>query len=88
MATLDGTSGTPVAIDGLWGLSFGNGAQGLDVNTLYFTAGISGPDEVESHGLFGSLAPVPEPASIALFAIGFAFVVFVTAKNFRFSSCQ
>ena len=43
-----------LAIDGLWGLEFGNGSTGGDANTLYFTAG---PDE-EMHGLFGMLQPV------------------------------
>jgi uncharacterized protein (TIGR03437 family) len=60
--------GSPIAISGLWGLTFGNGFQatpgaapaGGDANTLYFTAGIAGPDTVESHGLFGTLAPAPQ----------------------------
>jgi hypothetical protein len=43
-----------VVIDGLWALTFGNGKNGGVTNTLYFTAGPNG----ESHGLFGSLAPV------------------------------
>jgi uncharacterized protein (TIGR03118 family) len=49
-----GTRKGPVTIDGLWGLTFGNGGRGGDPNKLYFT---SGPDK-ESHGLFGSLTPV------------------------------
>jgi uncharacterized protein (TIGR03118 family) len=49
---LQDASGKPLAIDGLWGLVFGNGSSG-DVNSLYFTAG---PDD-ESHGLFGKLSP-------------------------------
>ncbi len=44
----------PVSIDGLWGLSFGNGGNAGDANTLFFTAG---PDK-ESHGLFGMLQAV------------------------------
>jgi uncharacterized protein (TIGR03118 family) len=43
----------PLEIDGLWGLTFGNGGRGGTTDTLYFTAG---PDD-EGHGLFGSLAP-------------------------------
>jgi uncharacterized protein (TIGR03118 family) len=43
-----------VEIDGLWGLSFGNGAAAGDVNTLFFTAG---PND-EQDGLFGALQPV------------------------------
>jgi uncharacterized protein (TIGR03118 family) len=52
--------GNPVVIEGLWGLKFGNGGNGGDLDTLYFTAGIPGPppDLVESHGLFGSIKPV------------------------------
>src|SRR5262249_39166472 len=48
--------GEPIAIDGLWALRVGNGGNGGDSNTVYFTAGIFG----ESHGLFGSLSPVVE----------------------------
>jgi len=46
----------PVMIDGLWGLSFGNGAKAGHPGTLYFTAGPGG----EGHGLFGSLDPDPD----------------------------
>jgi uncharacterized protein (TIGR03118 family) len=49
-------SGRPFTVQGLWGLTFGNGAQGGATNVLYFTAGIPGPNGmVEDHGLFGSL---------------------------------
>jgi uncharacterized protein (TIGR03118 family) len=43
--------GSALNIDGLWALTFGNGAANADPNTLYFTAGPNG----ESNGLFGSL---------------------------------
>jgi uncharacterized protein (TIGR03118 family) len=46
-------NGQAIAIDGLWTIKFGNGGNGGDRNTLYFTAGPNG----ESDGLFGSLAP-------------------------------
>jgi uncharacterized protein (TIGR03118 family) len=46
-------SGNPIAIDGLWGLSFGNGHSAGKANWLYFTAGPDG----EAHGLFGVLFP-------------------------------
>ncbi len=49
--------GMPIEIDGLWGLSFGNGGPAGPTNTLFFTAG---PDD-ESHGLFGSLVAVAAP---------------------------
>lgn len=41
--------GREIAIDGLWGLGFGNGASAGPVNALYFAAGIND----ESDGLFG-----------------------------------
>ncbi|MBC8120701.1 MAG: TIGR03118 family protein, partial [Gemmatimonadaceae bacterium] len=43
--------GVPVQVDGLWGLSFGNGESLGRSNYLYFTAGPNG----EEDGLFGSL---------------------------------
>jgi uncharacterized protein (TIGR03118 family) len=50
LGTLRGTSGAPLAIDGLWGLIVGDpGAGGVD--SVWFSAG---PDE-ESHGLLGTL---------------------------------
>jgi len=47
-------SGATLAIDGLWGLAFGNGGPSGPGNTLFFTAG---PND-EMDGLFGSLTPV------------------------------
>jgi uncharacterized protein (TIGR03118 family) len=44
-------SGTPIAIDGLWAIAFGNGSAAGPTNTLYFLAGPSD----EKHGLFGSI---------------------------------
>jgi uncharacterized protein (TIGR03118 family) len=61
LGTMKDSSNSPVAIDGLWGLSFGNGGNGGATDVLYFTAG---PGE-EAHGLFGSIA-VPEPGALAL----------------------
>jgi uncharacterized protein (TIGR03118 family) len=43
--------GTPIAIDGLWAIAFGNGAAAGPTNTLYFLAGPSD----EKHGLYGSI---------------------------------
>jgi len=69
-ATLDGNGefthrgpllsaeGGPLAIDGLWALSFGKGpAANGPTNTLFFTAGPGG----EQHGLFGTLVVAPRP---------------------------
>ena len=54
---LHSAGGGPLVIDGLWALSFGNGAAAGPMHTLFFTAGPDG----ESHGLFGSLLPAPPP---------------------------
>jgi uncharacterized protein (TIGR03118 family) len=48
-----GPSRKAIIIEGLWTIMFGNGGNGGDPNTLYFTAG---PND-EADGLFGSLAP-------------------------------
>ena len=47
-------SNQPITIDGLWGLSFGNGGKAGSATTLYFSAGPNG----ESNGLFGNITPV------------------------------
>ncbi len=57
--------------DGLWGLTFGNGANGGNVNSLYLTAGL----DDESHGLFARIDPVPEPGTLSLLATGLLIIV-------------
>jgi uncharacterized protein (TIGR03118 family) len=52
--TVANTDGNRIAIEGLWGLRFGNGTFG-GPNDLVFTAGIVG----ESHGLLGEITPAP-----------------------------
>ena len=54
---LRGANGQPLTIDGLWALSFGNGAAAGPTNTLFFTAGI----DDEMHGLFGTITPIAGP---------------------------
>jgi len=62
------SQGEVISIDGIWGLTFGNGVALGDANALYFTAG---PDE-ERDGLFGRLnvSAVPELGSAALMLLG------------------
>lgn len=50
---LEGPRDKPIAIDGLWSLTSGNGGSAGNPNTIYFTAGPNG----EKDGLFGSLSP-------------------------------
>jgi uncharacterized protein (TIGR03118 family) len=50
--------GTPLSNDGLWGISFGNGAGSGPSNVLYFTAGPN-----DAGGLYGSISSTPSPAA-------------------------
>jgi uncharacterized protein (TIGR03118 family) len=61
--------GNPISVEGIWGLTFGNGQSLGDANALYFAAG---PND-ETDGLFGRIdvaAQVPQPSTIALFMSG------------------
>jgi uncharacterized protein (TIGR03118 family) len=65
LGTIQNESGDGIVIDELWGLQFGNGVNGGDPGTLYFTAGIG----EEEHGLFGSLKPtLAQATSLIQFA--------------------
>ncbi len=57
--TLQGSSGSPITIQGLWAIEFGNGGSAGDSSYLYFTAGIF--NNGVAAGLLGSIAP---PAQI------------------------
>ncbi len=48
---LQDDAGLPIRINGLWGLSFGNGGRSGPTTTMYFTAGYF----AEAHGLFGTI---------------------------------
>jgi uncharacterized protein (TIGR03118 family) len=68
LGALQSQTGSPIAISDLWALIFGNGKNGGDPNTLYFTAGIQG----QLHGLFGSIAPPAAVSSLSNGASGLA----------------
>jgi uncharacterized protein (TIGR03118 family) len=65
---LTDASGNPLSIDGLWALTTGNGTGAGSSDAIYFSAGPAG----ETHGLFGVLSVVPEPATWFNLLAGFA----------------
>jgi uncharacterized protein (TIGR03118 family) len=56
LGSLEDKNRKPLVIDGLWTITLGGGRTSSS-DTLYFTAGPAG----ETHGLFGTITPVPEP---------------------------
>jgi uncharacterized protein (TIGR03118 family) len=66
LGTVSDKDANPIVNDGLWGLIVGNGGNGGDMNTLYFTAGLND----EADGLFGSIASAPLPGSLVLLGSG------------------
>lgn len=54
LGQLRDANNSPITIDGLWGLAFGNDANAGPKSTLFFTAGLND----EADGLFGSLVSV------------------------------
>jgi uncharacterized protein (TIGR03118 family) len=53
LGQLENGNGAPIAIPDLWALTFGNGHEGGNAQTLFFAAGI----DYEAHGLFGAIQP-------------------------------
>jgi uncharacterized protein (TIGR03118 family) len=51
VGTLSDAAGTAIAIDGLWGIAFGNGLHNQPTNTLFFSAG---PAD-KTHGVYGRI---------------------------------
>jgi len=77
LGTIQNEAGDGVVIDELWALQFGNGVNGGDPGTLYFSAGIG----EEEHGLFGSLKPTTASATSL---IQFATDTFIIAEGTGF----
>jgi uncharacterized protein (TIGR03118 family) len=77
LGTLQNNLSNPIVIDGLRGLMLGNGGNGGNANVLYFT---SGPDS-GTHGLFGSLSPVPETTTIFFLGSGLIGLIGLRRKS-------
>jgi uncharacterized protein (TIGR03118 family) len=66
LGKLLGADGAPITIGDLWALIPGTGSAGSDPSKIYFTAGVQN----EAHGLFGSLAAIPESNNSAMSMTG------------------
>ncbi|HEY0405670.1 MAG TPA: TIGR03118 family protein [Pyrinomonadaceae bacterium] len=64
LGTLADEGGNAIEIDELWALTFGNGGNGGDPSKLYFSSGLA----EEKHGLFGSIEPTAEAATLVQFS--------------------
>ncbi|MEI9903769.1 MAG: TIGR03118 family protein [Asticcacaulis sp.] len=51
LGTLSNADGTPVVVDGLWGIAFGNGVGNQPSTTLFYAAG---PADA-THGAYGKI---------------------------------
>jgi uncharacterized protein (TIGR03118 family) len=60
VASLSDSSGTPIAIPGLRGIAFGNGAHGQPATTLFFAAG----PRRQANGLYGRIDPGDAPPDV------------------------
>jgi uncharacterized protein (TIGR03118 family) len=78
--TLSGLGSIPIVIDGLRSLRPGNGVNGGDGQSIYFTSGPGGG----AHGLFGVITALPEPGTSALLTGG--LLALVCAARFRGAS--
>ena len=65
-------NGVPISLNGLWGITFGNGSGSGATNTLYFAAGAN-----DQNGLYGSIVAAPEPAE------GLSLLMGVVALAYR-----
>jgi uncharacterized protein (TIGR03118 family) len=60
VGALSDSTGQPIAIPGLWGIAFGNGALNQPTTTLFFAAGLNdGAD-----GLYGRIDPGPSAPDV------------------------
>jgi uncharacterized protein (TIGR03118 family) len=76
--------GVPIVDPGLWALgNRSNGGANSVPNGIYFSAGVNG----EADGLFGYIAPIPEPSAYGLAALGLAALGAGFLRKRR-SACQ
>ncbi len=66
LGTINGANGQPLVNPFLWALATRTGGTNVNINAVYFTAGINN----QQNGLFGSITSVPEPATLVLSGVG------------------
>jgi uncharacterized protein (TIGR03118 family) len=78
LGTINGKNGQPLVNDFLWALETRAGGANVNLNAVYFTAGINN----QADGLFGELtANTPEPATIFGTAFGMLALVLVKFRR-------
>ncbi|HEY6374187.1 MAG TPA: TIGR03118 family protein [Edaphobacter sp.] len=78
LGTLNGPNGQPLVNDFLWALETRTGGAGVNLNAVYFTAGIDG----ERDGLFGEITETtPEPATIFETASGLIALALLRVRS-------
>jgi uncharacterized protein (TIGR03118 family) len=82
LGTLQDANAKNIVLPGLWSLYVGNGGNGGDKDTVYFTAGPGG----QKHGILGSIQANPNVASTAITnaaqaTAGIAPNTFITIKG-------
>lgn len=82
---LTNANGNPIVIPGLWDITDGNGGPGVNPDAIYFTAGLPMASDpalgLEQDGVFGLLAPVPEPPTIAMLLAGLGAMFWFARKR-------
>lgn len=58
VGAIDGANGQPIRNDFLWSLDFRTGGPNVNLDALYFTAGVNN----QKDGLFGEIVSTPEPS--------------------------
>ena len=79
LGTLNDLNGNPIVNDRLWALETRTGGPGVNLNAVYFTAGING----EQGGLFGQITEVPEPITIIETASGLFALAMMKIRSRR-----
>jgi uncharacterized protein (TIGR03118 family) len=82
LGTLDGTNDQPIVNPFLWSLETRTGGANVNLDAVYFTAGINDQQD----GLFGEITATPEPATIVETASGLIVLLLSRIKRSARSS--